>query len=84
MTNALTVNTTAVEVPVGDRLPVLVNSGTTTVYFGSTAAVTTATGIPLGPGIGYEFPETLREAGWEALWVIGDGAGGQIRYGTVG
>jgi hypothetical protein len=84
MTNSLTVNTTAVQVPVGRRRPVIVNVGETTIYLGDTNAVTTSNGIPIGPNVGYEFPETLRDAGWDGLWVIGDAAGGEVRYGSVG
>jgi hypothetical protein len=83
--NNLTVNTTAVQVPIGEGdAPVLVNSGTTNIYFGNTDDVTSSNGILLAPGIGYEFARTLGEAGWDALWVVGDGAGGEVRYGSVG
>lgn len=84
MTNSLTVNTTAVQVPVGDRRPVIINSGETNIYFGPTATVTTANGLVIGPGVGYEFNEALSDAGWDGLWVISDEADGQVRYGIVG
>ncbi len=86
MINAtLTVNTTAVKVPVGTaQRPVIVNNGSTTIYFGNTNGVTSSNGIPLGPNVGYEFPTDLVIAGWTEVWVISSGAGGQIRYATVG
>jgi len=86
MVNAtLSVGTTAVKVPVGaNERPVIVNNGTTTIYLGNTNGVTTSNGIPLGPNVGYEFPDDLTWAGWDELWVISSGAGGQIRYATVG
>lgn len=86
MVNAtLSVGTTAVKVPVGAaKTPVVVNNGTTTLYFGNTNGVTSANGIPLGPNVGYEFPTDLNFAGWDELWVISSGAGGQLRYATVG
>jgi hypothetical protein len=86
MVNAtLTVNTTAVKVPVGAaRTPVVVNTGSTTIYLGNTNGVTTSNGIPIGPNVGYEFPTDLSMTGWNELWVISSGAGGQIRYATVG
>jgi hypothetical protein len=86
MVNAsLSVGTTAVKVPVGAaQTPVVVNTGSTTIYIGNTNGVTTSNGIPLGENVGYEFPADLVLAGWDELWVISDGAGGQIRYATVG
>jgi hypothetical protein len=83
--NTLTVGTAAVQVPLGpgDR-PVIINTGSTTIYFGNTSGVTTTNGIPLGANVGYEFPNQLDMAEWDALWVISSGAGGQIRYTTVG
>jgi hypothetical protein len=85
LNNVLTVNTTAVKVPVGAaEQPVIVNSGSTTIYFGNTNGVTAANGIPLGPNVGYEFPGDLGTIRWDELWVISSGAGGQIRYAPVG
>lgn len=86
MINAtLSVGTTAVKVPVGPaQTPVVVNVGSTTIYLGNTNGVTTANGIPIGPNVGYEFPRDLVFAGWDELWVISSGVGGQIRYATVG
>lgn len=85
LNNTLTVNTTAVQVPVGAaQTPLVVNSGTTIIYLGNTNGTTAANGIPLGPNVGYQFPQDLVFAGWNQLWVISSGAGGQIRYATVG
>jgi hypothetical protein len=85
LNNTLTVNTTAVKVPVGAaQTPIFVNSGSTTIYFGNTNGVTASNGIPIGPNVGYEFPRDLNFAGWDELWVISSGAGGQIRYAPVG
>lgn len=83
--NSLSVGTTAVQVPLGDGdRPIFVNSGSTTIYFGNTNEVSPLNGIPLGPNVGYEFPNQLGLAEWDQLWVISSGAGGQIRYATVG
>lgn len=84
-TNNLTVDTTAVQVPLGkaDR-PVLVNVGSTNVYFGNSDQVTAANGLPLPENIGYSFDATLQDSEWVELWVIGDAPGGEIRYGSVG
>lgn len=81
----LAVSTTAVKVPLGagDR-PVILNSGSTTIYIGNTAGVTSANGLPLGPNVGYEFPNTLEFAEWNELWVISSAVGGELRYATVG
>ena len=86
MVNAsLSVGTTAVQVPLGSaERPVIVNTGSTTLYFGNTNGVTSANGIPLGPNVGYEFPHDLVYAGWDQLWVISSAAGGQLRYAQVG
>jgi hypothetical protein len=81
----LSVGTTAVQVVVGAaQTPVIVNVGTTTLYFGNTDEVTTANGLPIGPNVGYEFPSDLVFSGWDELWVISDGEGGELRYATVG
>ena len=83
--NSLSVGTTAVKVPLGNGdVPVIINNGSTTIYFGNTNAVTTSNGIPLGPNVGYEFARTLLDAGWTELWVVSSAVGGQVRYGTVG
>lgn len=85
LNNTLNVDGTAVQVPVGmAERPVIVNVGTTTIYFGNTSSVSTANGIPLGPNVGYEFPGDLGLIRWDELWVISDAAGGEIRYAPVG
>lgn len=81
----ITVGTDAVQVPFGDGdVPVIVNHGTTNLYFGSANTVTVDNGLPLGPGVAFEFPSNLQIAEWDAVWVIGDAADGDLRYGTVG
>lgn len=84
-TNTITVNTSPVKIPLGkgDR-PVFVNVGSTKIYFGNTDDVTTSNGLPLGPNVGYEFTGSLLDSEWVELWVVSDGAGGELRYGTVG
>jgi len=85
LNNTLNVGTTAVQVPVGQaETPVIINVGSTTIYFGNTDAVTTANGLPVGPNVGYEFPNDLNTIRWDELWVISDGEGGEIRYAPVG
>jgi hypothetical protein len=84
MTNALNVTDTPARVPLGHAdVPVLVNLGPDTVYIGSSDQVATGTGIPLGPNVGYQFPNTLATAGWGELWAVSDGDS-EIRYGSVG
>jgi hypothetical protein len=86
MINAtLSVGTTAVKVTLGaNERPVIVNTGSTTLYFGNTNGVTAANGIPLGPNVGYEFPMNLGQALWNELWVISSAVGGELRYAQVG
>ena len=86
MINAtLSVGTTAVKVPLGaNERPVIVNTGSTTLYFGNTNGVTSANGIPLGPNVGYEFPVNLDHSLWNELWVISSAVGGELRYAQVG
>ena len=84
MNSVLPVGLTAVEIPVGSRRPVIINTGATTLYFGEDNTVSTANGIPLGPNVGYEFPEPFAVSNWEGLWVISDAAGGEVRYASVG
>jgi hypothetical protein len=84
-TNTITVNTDPVQVPLGkgDR-PVIVNVGSTKIYFSNDGVVSTSDGLPLGPNVGYEFTGTLTDCEWTELWVVSDEAGGELRYGTVG
>lgn len=83
--NNINVGTAPVQVPVGGGdVPVLVNNGETELYFGDSDTVSAGNGIPLGPGVGYEFSRTLNEAGWVAVWVVSDSVGGDLRYATVG
>jgi hypothetical protein len=83
--NSMTVGTSPVKVPLGKAdVAVVINNGQTNIYVGNTNGVSVNNGFPLGPYIGYEFERTLLDAGWEAVWVVSDAPGGQLRYGTVG
>lgn len=83
--NKITVSTAAQQVALGsaDR-PLLLNTGATILYIGNTSGVTSANGIPLAAGTAYEFPNTLEDAAWDALWVISSAGGGELRFTTVG
>ena len=79
------VGTEPVQVPLGAAdVPVILNTGESTIYFGNDDEVSTETGIKLGAGIGYEFPNTLEYGRWKELWVVSDAEGGELRYATVG
>lgn len=83
--NSINVGTDPVQVPVGGGdVPVLVNNGETDLYFGDSDTVDVDNGIPLSPGVGYEFSRTLTDAGWLEVWVVSDSVGGDLRYATVG
>lgn len=84
-TAKLTIGTTPVQVPVGDGdVPVLANQGTTNMFFSSTAGVSVNNGLPLAPGMAFEFPHNLQQSEWDEVWVVSDAPGGDLRYGTVG
>lgn len=83
--NSITVGTTPVRLPLGKGDVVLVvNNGETVLYFGNTSDVDAENGLPMGPSIGYEFDRNLESAGWNDVWVVSDGEGGDVRYASVG
>ena len=86
MAEKVTVGTTAVKLDFGpaDR-PVIQNLGSGDLYFGPTSAVTANSGIKLSVGMGYEFPNVLKNiAGWPEVWVIASAAGTDVRVANVG
>ncbi|OAN44002.1 hypothetical protein A6A04_08965 [Paramagnetospirillum marisnigri] len=75
---AVTVGTSAVQAAASSstrqKLTVRNNSTAAKVYLGSSNAVTTASGFPLGPGEGFTFEGTTA-----AIWAISDTAGTDVR-----
>lgn len=61
------------------KLTVMNNSSSDTIYLGSTSAVTALTGFPLGGGAGFTFEGTTA-----AVWAISDVAGTDVRILTEG
>jgi hypothetical protein len=83
-TGTLSVDTTPTQVPLGDNdVIVIVNNGPGKVWFGSSDTVTSATGLPLGVTVGYEFARGLQVARWPQLWVVSDGTA-SVSYASVG
>ena len=81
----VTVTTSAVSLPIGNNArPLLQNLGPGVVYFGPDLSVSANNGFKLLPGMGYEFPNTLREMdAWASVCVVSD-ATADLRYGSVG
>jgi hypothetical protein len=81
----ITVTTTVASLPLGgNATPILQNLGPGMVYFGPTFSLTAGNGFKLPPGVGYEFPQSLRAmSSWDVVYVISDSTA-DLRYGSVG
>lgn len=82
----VTVGVTAVQLPFGEAdRPVVQNLGPGDVYLGDGPTVSANNGIKLEPGVGYEFPNTLKKiSDWKGVWVIASEAGTDVRVANVG
>lgn len=81
----IAVTTTAQILPFGDPARVLLqNLGPGIVYFGPSSSVSANNGFKLLSGMGYEFPETLRQMSqWDEVWVVSNSTA-DLRVADVG
>lgn len=75
------VGTTAVKIPATRKIPVIQNLGPGILFLDTDGDVDVDSGLKLGVGVVYEFPES---GAYSDIWVVADAEGTDVRIIEVG